>query len=238
MLKKESEFLHQKMLVCLIEISLNAILDNKLSLSHILKCEVYTGLKWIKVNHFWVRRKSELGVSREVIYSDLRMPYEQVIWWGWRWSRRLLSYAVLASISSGCGRIFHKDKFVRAAYVTRSLTSLYTFSILWNISGRIPCSLSFSHPLAVFHPWSSGDPCLYHLSNGNFVRGHKFSKLANFTCHSYGVGAYRTFLETQTVIIAYKFLPLRFDLHSVYCWRWQRYDSSLARIIWKGSYPL
>lgn len=52
-------------------------------------------------------------------------------------------------------------------------------SILWNISGSIPCSLSFSHPLVIFLPWSSRDPCLYHLSNGNFVWGHKFFKFAN-----------------------------------------------------------
>ena len=72
-LKKEPEFLQQKTLVCLIEVLLNAILDNKLSLTHILNGEVYTGVKWMKINHFWSRRKSKLGVSWAIIYSDLRI---------------------------------------------------------------------------------------------------------------------------------------------------------------------
>ena len=67
--------------------------------------------------------------------------------------------------------------------------------------GGFPARFRFLGRSMSFIPDGPGmDPCLYHLSNGNFVRGHKFFKLANFIRHSHGVGAYRTFLETQTVV--------------------------------------
>ena len=77
-LKKEPKFLQQKTLVCIIEVLLNAILDNKLSLTHILNSEVYTGVNWMKIYHFWFRRKSELGVSRAIIYSDLACEHSLI----------------------------------------------------------------------------------------------------------------------------------------------------------------
>ena len=129
--------------MCLIETLLNVILREKSSILQILHGEIYTRLERMEVYHFRLGRNSQLGFSWPIIHSPFKMPYEQVIWWGWRWCRWLLSNLPFAPVTSSGWRIFYKDEFVRVA-VFAWKRRLHTLSILWNISGRMILSWSFS----------------------------------------------------------------------------------------------